>query len=223
MGSYRIEVLSLPEECDWDEFLPLEIRYIFKAYPEYREKIRIILGKGKAIGVRTTLHTPENILKAVHTISVHSQHNYIITWLPPLLRNKHLPHITDEDRKRASAYGENIDEAVQIIEKDRLHFKRLVLIDEENVGIQPEEQRFMTELSELIYPLAIDYSVFRVIADNAQERTKIAQSIIKALLIVGPHNLYYFILTLLIGVTTGIYSSIFVASPLLVLWERRWQ
>jgi len=41
-----------------------------------------------------------------------------------------------------------------------------------------------------------------------------------ALIVAGPHNLYYFILTLLIGVTTGIYSSIFVASPLLVLWER---
>lgn len=181
-----MEVLSLPEECDWDEFLPLEIRYIFKAYPEYKEKIRAILKKGKAIGVRTMLRTPENILKAVHTISVHSQHNYIITWLPPLLRNKHLPYITPEDHKRAQACGEDLDEAIKIIEKDRLHFKRLVLIDEENIGIQPEEQRFMTELSELIYPIAIDYSVFRVIADNARERTKIAQTIIKALLIVGP-------------------------------------
>ena len=44
----------------------------------------------------------------------------------------------------------------------------------------------MTELSEIIYPLSIDYIVFRIIADNARERTKIAQSIIKMLLIVGP-------------------------------------
>ena len=186
IGSYRIEVLSLPEECNWDNFLPLEIRYIFKAYPEYREKIRTILGKGKAIGVRTMLRTPENVLKAIHAISVYSQHNYIITWLPTLLRDKHLPHITPEDYKRAQAHGEDLDEAIKTIEKDRLRFKRLVLIDEENIGIQSEEQRFMTELSELIYPLAIDYSVFRVIADNARERTKTAQTIIKALLVVGP-------------------------------------
>ncbi|MEK7083361.1 MAG: hypothetical protein AAB972_04250 [Patescibacteria group bacterium] len=186
IGSYRIEVLSLPEECNWDNFLPLEIRYIFKAYPEYREKIRTILGKGKAIGVRTMLRTPENVLRAVHAISVYSQHNYIITWLPTLLRDKHLPHITPEDYKRAQAHGEDLDEAIKTIEKDRLRFKRLVLIDEENIGIQSEEQRFMTELSELIYPLAIDYSVFRVIADNARERTKVAQTIIKALLVVGP-------------------------------------
>ncbi|RJQ28439.1 protein translocase subunit SecF [Candidatus Parcubacteria bacterium] len=38
-----------------------------------------------------------------------------------------------------------------------------------------------------------------------------------ALYITGPSNLHYFVLTLLVGVTTGIYSSIFVASPALLL------
>jgi len=37
---------------------------------------------------------------------------------------------------------------------------------------------------------------------------------------VGPVHLKYFILTLLVGVTTGVYSSIFVASPLLLVWHR---
>ncbi|MBI2444505.1 MAG: hypothetical protein HYV42_04675 [Candidatus Magasanikbacteria bacterium] len=186
VGSYKVEMISLPEECDWAEYLPLEIQYIFARYPEYQKRVRAILTQGKAIGVRTVLKTPENILKAVHTISVHSQHNYIITWLPELLRNKHLPVITEADRARAAAHGENLEAAIATIERDRLRFKRLVLIDEENIGIKPEEQRLMTELSELIYPLQVDYAVFRVIADNAHERTAIAQSIIKALLIVGP-------------------------------------
>ncbi len=34
----------------------------------------------------------------------------------------------------------------------------------------------------------------------------------------GPINLKYFILTLLVGVSMGVYSSIFVASPLLLVW-----
>lgn len=38
-----------------------------------------------------------------------------------------------------------------------------------------------------------------------------------ALYFTGPVNLHYFVLTLLVGVTTGIYSSIFIASPGLVL------
>ncbi len=186
IGSYRLDVISLPEECDWENYLPTEIRFVFNKYPEYRERIKQILSQGKAIGVRTILRTPENILKAVHTISVHSQHNYIITWLPQLLRDKHVPHFTDADNARAAEHGENLSDAVEVVMRDRLRFKRLVLIDEENIGIKPEEQRLITELSELIYPLAVDYSVFRVIADNAQERTEIAQTIIKMLFIVGP-------------------------------------
>lgn len=186
VGSYEVEVLSLPEECDFEEAIPFELRFIFKRYPEYKERVRTILKSGKAIGVRTVLRTPENILQAVHTISVYSQHNYIVTWLPKLLRDKHLPIFSSADEKRTQAQGSNLQQAVEIIERDRLWFKRLVLIDEENKGIRPEEQQFMTELSELIYPLQIDYAVHRVVADNANERTEIAQAIVKTLLFIGP-------------------------------------
>ena len=184
VGTYKVDVISLPEECDWEEHLPMEIRFIFKKFPDYKNRVREILTKGKAIGVRTVLRTQENVLKAVHTISVHSQKNYIITWLPKLLRDKHVPIFSDKDKEEARQHGEDLD--VKIIGNYRLQFKKLVLIDEENIGIGSEEQRFMTELSEIIYPLSIDYIVFRIIADNARERTKIAQSIIKMLLIVGP-------------------------------------
>ncbi|MEK7110484.1 MAG: protein translocase subunit SecF [Patescibacteria group bacterium] len=43
--------------------------------------------------------------------------------------------------------------------------------------------------------------------------------VLLALYFTGPTNLHYFVLTLLVGVTAGIYSSIFVASPLLVVWQ----
>jgi preprotein translocase subunit SecF len=41
--------------------------------------------------------------------------------------------------------------------------------------------------------------------------------VLLALYFVGPADLQFFVLTLLVGVTTGIYSSIFIASPALVL------
>jgi preprotein translocase subunit SecF len=41
--------------------------------------------------------------------------------------------------------------------------------------------------------------------------------VLLALYFAGPADLKYFVLTLLVGVTTGIYSSIFIASPALVL------
>lgn len=45
--------------------------------------------------------------------------------------------------------------------------------------------------------------------------------VLLALLILGGSALRPFIATLLVGVTIGTYSSIFIASPLLVLWTRR--
>ncbi len=43
--------------------------------------------------------------------------------------------------------------------------------------------------------------------------------VLLAIYFAGPPTLQYFILTLLVGVSTGIYSSIFIASPLLVTWH----
>mgnify|MGYP001580652240 CR=1 FL=1 len=40
-----------------------------------------------------------------------------------------------------------------------------------------------------------------------------------ALYFLGPANLQYFILTILVGTVVGTYASIFVASPLLTLWK----
>lgn len=44
--------------------------------------------------------------------------------------------------------------------------------------------------------------------------------VLVALYVLGPVSMRYFILTLLIGVSVGIYSSVFVASPLLIVWQK---
>lgn len=43
--------------------------------------------------------------------------------------------------------------------------------------------------------------------------------VLVALLLLGPATLTYFVLAILVGVILGTYSSIFVASPLLVIWH----
>ncbi len=42
-----------------------------------------------------------------------------------------------------------------------------------------------------------------------------------ALLLFGGESIRPFILALLIGIVAGTYSSIFVATPLLTIWEER--
>lgn len=44
--------------------------------------------------------------------------------------------------------------------------------------------------------------------------------VLLALLLFGGETIYYFVLALFVGIITGTYSSIFVASPILVLWQK---
>ncbi len=46
--------------------------------------------------------------------------------------------------------------------------------------------------------------------------------VLLALLLFGGESIRYFVLALFVGITAGTYSSIFIASPLLVVWEK-WQ
>lgn len=186
LGAYSVRVISLPEELDDAKTLPIELRFLFKADASAKDRVRALLASGRAIGVRTVERAPDRLLEAVKRVSVHSQHNCVLTWLPELLREKHLPTISDADRAAAKASGHDLDEDVRVIVSARESFKRLVLVDEQNVGIGAEDRRLMTELSERLYPLSIAYITHRLVTDNANERTEIAQSILKALLIIGP-------------------------------------
>ncbi len=46
--------------------------------------------------------------------------------------------------------------------------------------------------------------------------------VLLALLLFGGQTIHYFVLALFIGIISGTYSSIFIASPLLVVWQK-WQ
>ena len=43
VGTYRVDVISIPEELDFQEQMPIEIRYILKKTPEYKNRIKKIL------------------------------------------------------------------------------------------------------------------------------------------------------------------------------------
>jgi preprotein translocase subunit SecF len=69
------------------------------------------------------------------------------------------------------------------------------------------------------FGLVINNSVNQTIARSINTSLTLIL-VLLALYFVGPLSLKFFVLTLLVGVTTGIYSSIFVASPLLHLWQQ---
>lgn len=65
----------------------------------------------------------------------------------------------------------------------------------------------------------IDYSVNSTLARSINTSSTLI-FVLLALLLFGGETIYHFVLALLVGVTIGTYSSIFIASPLLYLWAR---
>ncbi|MFA5935882.1 MAG: hypothetical protein WC787_03450 [Patescibacteria group bacterium] len=183
---YHVTAVTNPVELEIGEQLPIEIRYVLAVRPSRHEAFRKLLEKGYGIGVRTVDKTPERVLQAVDRISQETQHNTIIPWLERLLRHEELPVFSEEELRNAERKGINLYEEVRIILGKRYEFKKIILIPLENQGLTESEQVLMREVNEDLYPHAIDVIVNRVTFDNAHTRTEVAQSIIKALLIVGP-------------------------------------
>ena len=56
---------------------------------------------------------------------------------------------------------------------------------------------------------------------SAKKTMIIAGALVIVLLLAGGHVINSFAFALLIGIITGTYSSIFIASPLLFIWNKR--
>ncbi len=183
---YHVSVVTNSLELELPEYLPVELRYVMAIRPSRHDAFRKLLEKGYGIGVRTVDATPERVLQAVDRISQETQHNVIHPWLERLLRNGDLPVFAEEELRNAEAKGINLYEEARIILSKRYEFKKVLLVPLENQSVTESERQFMQDVNEDLYPLAIDVIMNRVTFDNAHTRTEVAQSIIKALLVVGP-------------------------------------
>lgn len=81
-------------------------------------------------------------------------------------------------------------------------------------------ENLLLDRGKTAFPELVNRSVNQTMARSVNTSLTLIL-VLLALFFAGPASLHYFVLTLLVGVTTGIYSSIFVASPLLVLWQGR--
>lgn len=183
---YHVAVVTSPRELEFGEMLPIEIRYVMVMRPSRHDAFRKLLERGFGLGVRTVDKTPEAVLKAVDHISRETQHNTIIPWLENLLRREELPIFSEPELRLAETKGINLYEDARIILAQRFEFKKIILVPLHNQAVTEQEQQFLREVNEDLYPHAIEVIINRVSFDNAHTRTEVAQSIIKALLFIGP-------------------------------------
>jgi hypothetical protein len=186
MSLFRFVVVSASEALDTERWLPVELQYILRRRPALREALRASLDGGKAIGIRTILRTSPRLLAAVTRIATHSQHRMVVTWLDPLLREGTPPAFTPTDLAHAEGDGIDLLEEAGVLLDARLDFKKFVWVDEHNRGISGEESALIDDMNEHLRPVTLLYVLSRIQFDNADERTEIAQAILKAMLFIGP-------------------------------------
>lgn len=91
----------------------------------------------------------------------------------------------------------------------------IVVFDRTRENLRLLAEKGMQEPFENTVGRAVNQTIARSI--NTSLTTALA---LVALTIIGPESTKYFTLTLLIGIVAGTYSSIFLASPLLVTWQK---
>ena len=75
------------------------------------------------------------------------------------------------------------------------------------------------KISSFDFPTLVNKSVNETIVRSLNTSLTLVLTLC-ALLLFGSANLFYFVLVILVGVVIGTYSSIFVASPLVTLWNK---
>jgi hypothetical protein len=196
IGRYSIQLLSLPEELNHEEILPIELRYVFSQEPKLKAQVRALIEKRHlSVGVRTAERTPERVIDAINNVSHYSQHLTVTTWLPALLKDNKRPIITAADRKDAKAHGvKDLDAELDLIFTYRDEYKKIILLNAENREPSPADRKLVDHMNAVLEPLTHEAAIRSMVFDSAHTRTEIAQSIVKALIFVGPitHILEHF-------------------------------
>lgn len=87
----------------------------------------------------------------------------------------------------------------------------IVIFDRIREGLRRSQQKTF----EGVINESINFSMMRSL--NTSITTLI---VLTTLLLFGGESIRYFVLALIIGITAGTYSSIFIASPLLLMWQK---
>lgn len=185
-GTTVYEVVTEPAAFDNPSTLPSELRVVMAWHPELEPELRSMIGRGTILGVRSTGHSSKKLLDAVRTIAVNTQHRLISPWLRPLLMRDIAPTFTATDYSAAKAEGIDLDAHVTALREVRAELKVFMLIDDRGRTHAPEDTALIERINKALAPAALEYAVNRIEFDNANERTEVAQAIIKAMLLIGP-------------------------------------
>jgi len=78
-----------------------------------------------------------------------------------------------------------------------------------------------TILRRLDFETLVNHSIIQTLQRSINTQLMTVEFLLLALALMGGITLREFAIILLVGLLSGTYSSIFIAAPILVLWEKR--
>jgi hypothetical protein len=194
---------------------PKEIAWLTAVEPMTEPLIQELADAGQPLTLWRCSSTPDSVLDSIRQIAVKSQHKYVTTWLPHLLRDDTRPKILQRDREairqgytllgnatqKLTAEGSfrrellrkvfddklardlDFDRSVQVIRS----FKPKVLTLQASGELDNSAQVRLARLNALLAgELSGEYARRRFVEDDANRTSEKAQTIIKALAVIGP-------------------------------------
>lgn len=170
--------------------LPLEVQYLLATEPSIRSDLDALDDHG--LYLQKVRSTPRAVLDAIARVTVISQENFQRNWLPQLIRENRQPKLQPTERgiERAIGMGliddrnvtaEDLAKDIELIRESVGHYVKFVA-----PHATPELQAKLDRLNGHIDWIRREYTVDRMMFDNANHRTNEAQEVIKKMAIVGP-------------------------------------
>ncbi|CAM2191086.1 conserved protein of unknown function [Paraburkholderia kururiensis] len=86
-------------DADSDE-MPTEMAALVEMYPEAAQIVERLYAQGATLHLVRCSQTPDAVLDAIRHVATHSQHKFVTTWLPGLVRAGARPKVLESDLER---------------------------------------------------------------------------------------------------------------------------
>lgn len=180
-----------------------ELAWLFRNYPDAKRIIEQLQTSGVTLELRRLTNTPDMVLTAIQMISILTQHQWTVNWLPDLIRDGKIPDLQKNNNKKnhtdaPQIKAQGFDRAKQFFETeehlqqfaDVIHhwsreYIRIIGTSTDGQPLSNDQINQLTHLNRIIEPLQKEYAVRHIQFDYSYERTELTRNILKGLLVFG--------------------------------------
>ncbi len=195
---------------------PVELAWLASAFPDDAAFLQRLHARGAAPRLVACTASPPAVLESVRHIAKESQHAFVSTWLPDLVREGVQPVVSPSDRKAVRERYESRAAAARAIERKAAFRGRLIgkrfgeeavrtadfdasvrriagfaplylSLEADGAALSPEDRARLRDINRRFDEgIGDEYAKRKLLFDDADGVSEGAQTIVKAMAVVGP-------------------------------------